>query len=52
MEQLYLAALSRRPTEAELQTAGKYIDESEKRRLALEDVLWSLLNTREFMFNH
>ncbi|MCA9115858.1 MAG: DUF1553 domain-containing protein [Planctomycetaceae bacterium] len=52
VEQLYLAALSRRPTEAELQTAGKYIDESEKRRLALEDVLWSLLNTREFMFNH
>lgn len=54
VEEIYLAALSRRPTEAEsdslcdeLATAGE-----EDRRQTIEDLYWSVLTSREFLFNH
>jgi hypothetical protein len=52
IEDLYLAALSRSPTPEELGKTAVYVSSSPNRQQALEDVLWSLLNTREFMFNH
>jgi hypothetical protein len=52
VEELYLAALSRVPTAAERQTAIGYLQKQQDQRRGLEDVLWVLLNTREFMFNH
>jgi hypothetical protein len=51
IEELYLAALARFPTDAEL----KYLSNLEKvpdQRRALEDLVWTLLNSREFLFNH
>ncbi|MFO0901785.1 MAG: DUF1553 domain-containing protein [Pirellulales bacterium] len=52
VDELYLGFYSRRPTEAELESALKYLRESEDRRQAAEDLAWSLLNTLEFAFNH
>ncbi len=54
IEELFLAALSRRPTAEELQATVGYVAAAGKkgRQLALQDVLWALLNTKEFLFNH
>ena len=52
IEELYLAAFSRFPTKAERHTALDYLQKQPDRRRGLEDLLWVLLNTREFMFNH
>jgi len=52
IDELYLAALSRPPTPEELGKTVVYVSGSSNRQQALEDVLWSLLNTKEFMFNH
>lgn len=48
IEELYLAALSRPPRPEELARFTQYITESSSRRAALEDVLWALLNSKEF----
>jgi hypothetical protein len=52
VEELYLAAFTRLPTATERQTALAYLSRQPDRRRALEDLVWVLLNTREFMFNH
>ena len=53
IEALYLAALSRYPTPAEQELMLQAFHESaDQRRAATEDVLWTLLNTREFIYNH
>ena len=44
--------MSRLPTSDELTTATKYLDEQSDQRQAAEDLLWTLLNSREFVFNH
>ena len=49
---LYLAALARNPVEAELNAARKHIAGSSDRLLALEDVGWAILNSKEFLFQH
>jgi hypothetical protein len=50
VEELYLATLSRYPSRAEMDEAVKYRRECESREAWMEDVLWSLLNVREFVF--
>ena len=45
---MYLQALSRRPTPRELETCKDYIKEVGKRGEALEDILWTLVNSTEF----
>lgn len=52
IDSLYIRALSRRPTEKELGTLLPLIEASQDKQGALEDVFWSLLNSKEFMFNH
>jgi hypothetical protein len=54
VEELFLGAFSRPPREAELTAALNTIAAAgpNNERQALEDVLWTLLNSREFMFNH
>ncbi|HVS37761.1 MAG TPA: DUF1549 and DUF1553 domain-containing protein [Gemmataceae bacterium] len=55
VELLYLAALSRKPTDAESAKLVAYVDKggpSGDPNLALADVFWALLNSSEFVFNH
>lgn len=49
---LYLRTLSRPPSEAELADAGALIDNAPAKQPVAEDLLWTLLNSREFVFNH
>ena len=49
---LYMAALARNPAAAEMTAAKKHIANSKDRRLALEDVGWAVLNSKEFLFQH
>jgi hypothetical protein len=52
IEEIFLGAVSLRPSAAEAAKATAYITAQENRQQALEDVLWTLLNTKEFMFVH
>ncbi|MCS6863619.1 MAG: DUF1549 and DUF1553 domain-containing protein [Gemmataceae bacterium] len=49
LDELYLAALSRQPNETEAQRLLAYIRNAHDRRAAWEDVLWALLNSKEFL---
>ncbi|MFT5191543.1 MAG: hypothetical protein ACI9DF_004230 [Verrucomicrobiales bacterium] len=63
IEDLYLRAYARAPKQEELAIASGYLEkklaavtEEEKRpeieQQAYEDMLWALVNTKEFLFNH
>jgi hypothetical protein len=52
LDTLYLAALSRPPVAAERATARQFLAAAPKREDAVMDLLWSMLNTREFLFQH
>jgi hypothetical protein len=60
IDQLYLAALSRTPSATErrlvleaLNAARQREGDADKaRQLALEDVTWAMLTSKEFLFNH
>ncbi len=54
VDRLFWAAFSRAPTEAERNGAVKELNEAtpEDRRAAMEDLYWSVLSSREFMFQH
>jgi hypothetical protein len=50
--ELYLATLGRRPTTAELSTLGKMRGDASDRKAYYEDLVWSLLNSKQFLFVH
>ncbi|MBK8040285.1 MAG: DUF1553 domain-containing protein [Verrucomicrobiaceae bacterium] len=53
VEELYLACFSRLPDAEEMTIAtSAFTAKDATRQTALEDVLWSLLNSAEFVFNH
>jgi hypothetical protein len=53
INELYVVCLSRMPTDKEKLTIKTILDaETEDKNSVLEDVFWSLLNSREFLFNH
>lgn len=52
VDELYLTTLSRMPSDAERQVMVGPFAEVKDRREATEDVLWTLLNLKEFVFNH
>ncbi|HVP13209.1 MAG TPA: DUF1549 and DUF1553 domain-containing protein [Phycisphaerae bacterium] len=53
VEEIYLAALSRLPNDEEKQRVLEYVgDDPKLRKQALQDLMWALLNTKEFMFDH
>jgi len=52
IEEIYLWALARFPTPTERSRAARHLAAAPNRRQASEDLMWALLNSREFMFNH
>jgi hypothetical protein len=54
IEELYLSALARFPTDSEMTQLLAVLNETptDQRRKALEDVFWAVMSSREFMFNH
>jgi hypothetical protein len=52
LRELYLATLSREPVEAERRTMLEFVGRQPDRRRAWEDVHWTLMNTKEFLFRH
>jgi hypothetical protein len=53
VEELYLLVLSRFPAEAEKKKLVDYLTAEKNRHdPAIHDVLWTLLNTNEFLLNH
>ena len=49
VEELYWTALTRPPTEKQLNQATALLSQSKEKRRALEDVAWALLNAKEFV---
>jgi len=52
VRQLYMVTLSRPPTSQEVSVCRQIFSRAGNRREGLEDVLWALINSREFLFNH
>ena len=52
IEELYLAALSRLPTDEERTDLEKMIAQQSLRREAFEHLLWALISSRQFAYNH
>lgn len=54
VEEAYLAALSRYPTDNERRETLNVLSETQDadKRVLVEDLYWSLLSSREFLFNH
>jgi hypothetical protein len=52
IEELYLTAYSRRPTAQELRRSLDYAERLDNKQQALEDILWAIINAKEFMFKH
>jgi hypothetical protein len=51
-EEMYLATLSRFPTETEQSKVLAHLKSKTDRNTAWIDVVWALINTREFILNH
>lgn len=64
IKEIYLSAFGREPSGEEYSiaedflakprtdAAGKPVDALRSKRLAYEDLLWAILNTKEFLYNH
>lgn len=52
IEEIFLTTLCRLPRDAEMQACRKYVQDSTSQVEGLRGVMWSLLNTREFLLQH
>ena len=52
VRRLFLRALSRPATTAEVEKAVKYIDSETDAKTAYSNLMWALINTKEFQYNH
>lgn len=52
IRELYLLAFSREPEPDEMAVAVSHIEKSKNPKAAYEDLVWVLLNTKEFLFSH
>ena len=52
MDELFLWAFARKPTEDQRNLALSHIAKhAANKKIAYENILWALLNTKEFVFN-
>lgn len=49
---IYLRVYSREPLADEAAVALAHLTKAKDEKLAFEDILWALVNTKEFLFNH
>jgi hypothetical protein len=52
IRQAYLRTLCRTPTDAEVQRCRTYLERASSVPAGMRDLLWALLNTKEFITNH
>jgi hypothetical protein len=52
IERLFLITLARKPTQTETGAALDALASEEPRDTIFRDLLWALLNSKEFAFNH
>ena len=52
VNELYLLAFARDPSSEEREIAIAHIDKTGDAKIAYEDIVWALINTKEFLFNH
>jgi len=52
VEEIFLATLSRPPSARERRSALVHVAESPSPKEGYEDLLWAIINSREFVFNH
>jgi hypothetical protein len=52
VEELFLATLSRYPDDREKRSALEHVNGKPDRQGAFVDMLWALINTREFILKH
>ncbi len=54
VEEAYLTAVARHPTSAESKAMATLLDTAkpEAKREVMQDILWSLMSARDFVFNH
>jgi hypothetical protein len=52
LRELYIVALSREPNAEDLKTLTAYIEKKGHTQATYEDIVWAVLNTKEFLFNH
>ncbi|MBI3466365.1 MAG: DUF1553 domain-containing protein, partial [Planctomycetes bacterium] len=52
VQELYHWVYSRDPLADEVSVALAHIEKTENKQQAYEDILWALVNTKEFLFNH
>ena len=52
LDEMFLASLARRPSAQEKDRLLTQVAGARSRREGFEDVLWAILNSREFVFNH
>src|SRR5262249_49719856 len=56
IRELYLSFYSRLPSDREVRNLESYLSRhrgsAQAKRQAYEDILWAMINTKEFLFNH
>ena len=48
--EIYLATVSRRPTAAEIEASNKFLSASPNPQECYQDLLWALINSKQFLF--
>ncbi len=53
LDEIYLTMLARQPTPAERELMSElFADLEANRQPAIEDIMWALMNSKEFLYNH
>jgi hypothetical protein len=52
VDRLFLTTLARKPTQTEANAVVSQLNQGQSREDVFRDLLWALLNAKEFAFNH